>query len=126
MKTVRIGLIGSGFIAALHMHAYRRVYRRHAGGARRVSRAAIPPWSSRAASASPDALRDWRALLDDPDIDVIDICTPPALHAEMIVACMQAGKHVICEKPFTGYFGRPGDAEPIGRHVPKARDVSNA
>jgi predicted dehydrogenase len=38
----------------------------------------------------------------------------------MVVACMQAGKHVICEKPFTGYFGRPGDQEPIGRHVPKS------
>ncbi len=63
--------------------------------------------------------RDWRLLLDDPEIDVIDICTPPALHAEMVMACMQAGKHVICEKPFTGYFGRPGDAEPIG-DVPKA------
>ena len=33
---------------------------------------------------------------------------------------MQAGKHVICEKPFTGYFGRTGDAAPIGKHVPKA------
>jgi predicted dehydrogenase len=33
---------------------------------------------------------------------------------------MGAGKHVICEKPFTGYFGRPGDQAPIGRHVPKS------
>ncbi len=33
---------------------------------------------------------------------------------------MQAGKHVICEKPFAGYFGRDGDKAPIGKHVPKA------
>ncbi|MBV9981875.1 Gfo/Idh/MocA family oxidoreductase, partial [Bradyrhizobium sp.] len=52
--------------------------------------------------------------------DVVDICTPPNLHASMVVAAMQAGKHVICEKPFAGYFGREGDPAPIGRHVPKA------
>ena len=33
---------------------------------------------------------------------------------------MQAGKHVICEKPFAGYFGRDGDKAPIGKHVPKS------
>jgi hypothetical protein len=33
---------------------------------------------------------------------------------------MQAGKHVICEKPFAGYFGRPGDPEPIGKQVAKS------
>jgi predicted dehydrogenase len=64
--------------------------------------------------------RDYRALLADPAIDVVDICTPPALHAQMIVDAVRAGKHVICEKPFTGYFGRPGDPAPIGRKVPKA------
>jgi predicted dehydrogenase len=119
MKKVRVGLIGSGFIAEIHMHAYRRVY----GVAPEVCAVA-----SRSDAASvfahrfgiPKAYRDWRALIEDPEIDVVDICTPPALHAEMIVSCMQAGKHVICEKPFTGYFGRPGDVEPIGRNVPKA------
>jgi len=38
----------------------------------------------------------------------------------MIVDAMKAGKHVICEKPFTGYFGREDDKVPIGKHVPKA------
>ncbi len=42
---------------------------------------------------------DYRRLLDDPEIDVVDICSPSALHAEMCVAALQAGKHVLCEKP---------------------------
>jgi len=64
--------------------------------------------------------RNFRDLIADQDIDVIDICTPPMLHATMIVDAMQAGKHVICEKPFAGYFGRDGDKGPIGKHVPKS------
>lgn len=43
--------------------------------------------------------RDYRELLDDKPIDVFDICAPSALHAEISIAAMQAGKHVLCEKP---------------------------
>jgi predicted dehydrogenase len=119
MHKVRVGVIGSGFIAELHMHAFRRVF-----GVDVEVRVAVSPSDRVLAFAQrhgiPRTHRDWHALLDDAEIDVIDICTPPALHVEMVVACMRAGKHVICEKPFTGYFGRPGDASPIGKHVPKA------
>jgi hypothetical protein len=68
----------------------------------------------------PTAYLSFADLIADADIDVVDICTPPNLHASMIVEAMQAGKHVICEKPFSGYFGRDGDAQPIGKHVSKA------
>jgi predicted dehydrogenase len=119
LKKVGVGLIGSGFVAELHMHAYRRVYGVDVDVVSVVSRGDHVVDFARKFGI-PQTSRDWRALLSDPTIDVIDLCTPPALHAEMVVACMQAGKHVICEKPFTGYFGRPGDATPIGRHVRKA------
>lgn len=62
---------------------------------------------------------DFDDLVNDPDIDVIDICTPPYIHEEMIEKAMLAGKHVICEKPLTGYFGVEGDEYPIGKHVSK-------
>ena len=96
-----------------------------------ASMASTPRWwpPSRAATRSrrsPRSIRSRRliatiaTLLADPAIDVVDICTPPALHAQMIVEAVRAGKHVICEKPFTGYFGRAGDPAPIGKKVPKA------
>ena len=119
MRTVRVGLVGSGFVAALHMHAYRRVYGVDVQVTRVVSRGdQVEDFARR--FDIPHTARDWRALLDDPTLDVIDLCTPPALHADMAVACMEAGKHVICEKPFTGYFGQPGDPTPVGTAVPKA------
>ncbi|GAA2017899.1 Gfo/Idh/MocA family oxidoreductase [Terrabacter terrae] len=42
---------------------------------------------------------DWRRLLERDDIDVIDICTPGDTHAEIALAALEAGKHVLCEKP---------------------------
>jgi predicted dehydrogenase len=67
----------------------------------------------------PRVYRSFRDLMADGDLDVVDICTPPNLHSSMIVEAMKGGKHVICEKPFTGYFGRQADKAPIGKHVPK-------
>jgi len=57
---------------------------------------------ARQAAASLDFERscgDWRELVSDPQIDVVDICTPNHLHAEMALAALAAGKHVYCEKP---------------------------
>ena len=113
MSKVRVGLVGTGFVAELHMYAYKRVYGVNAEVAAAVSRSDQVEAFARKHQIA-QTYRDYRALLADPAIDVIDICTPPALHAQMIVESVRAGKHVICEKPFTGYFGRPGD--PAQRH----------
>ena len=119
MTEVRVGLVGTGFVAELHMYAYKRVYGVGAEVVAAVSRSdQVEAFAKKHQIARTS--RDYRALLADPAIDVVDICTPPALHAQMIVDAVRAGKHVICEKPFTGYFGRPGDPAPIGRKVPKA------
>ena len=120
MAKIRVGLIGCGFAAELHMHAYRRVY---------VVDAEVTAIAARGDHVVDFAkkhrirttYRDFKAVLADDAIDVVDICTPPALHATMIVDAVDAGKHVICEKPFTGYFGRAGDKAPIGTNVPKSR-----
>jgi predicted dehydrogenase len=119
MARVRVGLVGCGFAAELHMHAYKRVY----GVAAEVAAVAargdgVIDFARK--HGIRDSHRDFRALIADKDIDVVDICTPPSLHAAMIVEALRAGKHVICEKPFAGYFGRDGDKTPIGQHVAKS------
>jgi len=119
MARIRVGLVGCGFVSELHMYAFRRVYGVD------VEVAAVAARGDRVVAFAshhgiPRVYRSFAELIADRELDVIDICTPPNLHGEMIVAAMQTGKHVICEKPFAGYFGREGDRQPIGKHVPKA------
>ncbi len=119
MPKVRVGLVGCGFVAELHMYAYKRVYGIEAEVSAVAARGAhVVDFAKKHHIAR--TYRDFRELIADPSLDVIDICTPPMLHASMIVEAMQAGKHVICEKPFAGYFGRDGDKTPIGQHVAKS------
>jgi predicted dehydrogenase len=121
MKPIGIGLVGARYGARMHLANY----------------AALPPGSVEIRGVcsrtkeSGDALArdfaipfvtdDFAALLARKDVDVVDLCVPPALHHEFAIEAAKAGKHIIMEKPLTGYFGSPGDPEPIGRHVPRAR-----
>src|SRR5262245_15028042 len=118
MATVKVGLVGCGFVAHLHMYGYRRVYGVEAEVKAVAARGdQVVDFAKQNQIAT--TYRSFSDLIADPDIDVIDICTPPMLHTTMIVDAMRAGKHVICEKPFAGYFGRDGDTAPIGKHVKK-------
>jgi predicted dehydrogenase len=119
MPKIRVGLVGCGFVAELHMYAYRRVYGVDVEVAAVAARGDHVTGFARKHQI-PASYRSFDELIADPSIDVVDICTPPNLHASMIVAAMRAGKHVICEKPFAGYFGRDGDTAPIGKHVAKS------
>lgn len=119
MKKIKVGLAGCGFVAELHVYAYKRVYGVDVEVAAVAARGEHVLDFARRHNI-PKAYRSFVELIADGDLDVIDICTPPNLHASMIVEAMRAGKHVICEKPFAGYFGREGDQAPIGKHVPKA------
>ena len=95
--TLRYGLIGFGRFGRLHAHGIART----AGAALGAICTAGPESAAAAASAHPDAriVRDWRALVADPALDVIDIVAPNHLHAEMALAALAAGKHVLLEKP---------------------------
>ncbi|HVZ14261.1 MAG TPA: Gfo/Idh/MocA family oxidoreductase [Bauldia sp.] len=103
-ETLGIGLIGSGFMGKCHALAWNSVKPVFGDGPR--------PRLAHLADVSADlagkraaefgfarASGDWRALLADPEVDVVSITAPNAFHPEMAIAALEAGKHVWCEKP---------------------------
>ena len=104
MKSLRIGLIGSGYIGRAHAIALQGVGAVFPEIAAPVCEllADQDETKAKAAAASLGFRRstgDWRTLVADPAIDVVDICSPNYLHREMALAAIAAGKHVWCEKP---------------------------
>lgn len=101
---IRFGLIGSGFMGRAHTIALQSVAATFGPDYRVecVSLADASPERARDAAKSLGFARstgDWRELVTDPQVDVVDICAPNHLHAEMALAALAAGKHVYCEKP---------------------------
>lgn len=104
-KTLRIGLIGTGFMARAHTNAYKRVGdffpdlkwkpRLKAVCARTPEkvRAFAEQWGYESVET------DWRTLVSREDIDAVDICAPNDTHAEIALAAIAAGKMILCEKP---------------------------
>ena len=119
-RYVTIGMAGAGRATELHMDAYRKVSGIPLRFRRIIARRPEQVFPARDRYGFEDASLDFNDLLADPEIDVIDICTPPYVHSDMIEASIAAGKHVICEKPLTGYFGELSDEEPIGIKVSKS------
>ncbi len=113
MEKVRVGLVGSGFVSNLHMKAYKEV----TGVEVEVLgvAAAHDPIEFAEKYGIPEHYSDYRLLLDNKNIDVIDICVPNTLHKRLCIDSVSAGKHIICEKPLTGYFG--GDIQDENRDI---------
>lgn len=118
-KPVVIGMAGAGRATELHMIALRRFSGIPLRCKRIIARRTEQVEAAKELYGFEYASLDFNDLLNDPEIDVIDICTPPYVHTEMIEKALVAGKHVICEKPLSGYFGEKNDITPIGLNVPK-------
>ncbi|MBN1640859.1 MAG: Gfo/Idh/MocA family oxidoreductase [Anaerolineae bacterium] len=118
--TVRIGLIGAGYVADIHARSYAHVARDGEGKPVEAELVAVAASSSESAArfarthGIPAAYDDYRRILARDDVDAVDVCTPNELHESIVVAAARAGKHALCEKPLTGYFGGPGAATPVG------------
>ena len=107
--TVTVGTVGAGYAARLHGSGYARVSGIHV---RLKTICDVNLELARQVQQQfgyEQATADFDQMLQDPEIDVIDIVTPPFLHCTMAMKALRAGKHVICEKPLTGYFGKPGE-----------------
>ncbi|AXK45087.1 Gfo/Idh/MocA family protein [Brachybacterium saurashtrense] len=102
-RPLGVALIGYAFMGRAHSQAWRTV-----GAAFDVPEIARRVIVGRDEHALAEAARrldweehttDWRAAIAREDVDIVDICTPGALHAEIAIAALEAGKHVLCEKP---------------------------
>jgi predicted dehydrogenase len=101
---LRIGLIGSGFMGKAHAFGYTTAarvfdlpYEPELHTLADINNEAAA--KAAAALGFSQATSNWRSLVSDPDIDVVNITAPNALHKEMALAAIAAGKHVYCEKP---------------------------
>src|SRR5213076_1607098 len=104
MTDLGIGLIGYAFMGAAHSQAWR--------SAPRFFDLPLDPRMNVLCGRNAEAVQaaatklgwaetetDWRKLLGRDDIQLIDVCTPGDSHAEIAIAALEAGKHVLCEKP---------------------------
>jgi predicted dehydrogenase len=114
-EPIRVGIVGARFAAEFHLQGYRRVY----GIPVEVVGVTSKSFESCQAFAAKHGLPPF-ASADQlcNAADVIDICTPGSSHEPIAVAALRRGKHVVIEKPFTGYYG-PGDDSFRGNTFPK-------
>ncbi len=104
---VRIGIVGAGFAARFHALNLRRVH-------------TIPVHIVGVTSRSPESRQSFAREMSVPGFDslealcdacdAIDLCSPPSTHEELAISALGRGKHIIVEKPFTGYFGSGADS----------------
>jgi len=109
-KTVNVAVVGLGFMGVTHLRAYQQI-----PGARIVAvcdasrfpvNGVLPGVAGNIGQpddvhlgAQVKVFRKFDELLADPEIELVDLCTPTPLHAEQAIAALKAGKHVLCEKP---------------------------
>ena len=99
MSEIKAALIGTGFMGRTHAEAIRRL-----GNVQIAAVASADESRARAFAGQhgiPQATGDYRAILADPAIRAVHVLTPNALHHEVARAALEAGKHVVCEKPLT-------------------------
>ena len=104
-KVMNVAMIGGGFMGKAHAMAYASMpmffWPAPAIPHRKVVVDVTDGMAEEARQryGFEEASSDWRAVDNRPDIDVVDICTPNNVHAEIAIAAAKAGKHIICEKP---------------------------
>ena len=105
MKTIKIGIIGWGFMGRTHAHALRAMPLFYPGAGFRAEIAGICSRRLEKAREAAEELNvpyytdDYRQLLAREEIDAVSVCTPNALHEEIALAALKAGKHLYIDKP---------------------------
>jgi predicted dehydrogenase len=105
VRTVNVGVVGAGFMGKAHSLAYAAMpmfFWPPPAIPRRLIIAELGDAAAREAAQRYGYERsagDWHAVIDDPDVELVDIAVPNDAHAEIAIAAAEAGKHVLCEKP---------------------------
>jgi predicted dehydrogenase len=102
--TLNVALIGYAFMGAAHSQAWRTAphffdlpLRPELTVLAGRNQAAVTEAAAKLGWSSTET--DWRRVLERDDVDLVDVCTPGDTHAEIAIAALEAGKHVLCEKP---------------------------
>jgi predicted dehydrogenase len=123
MAKLRVGLVGYGYAAGLHMPGFQAL------GPDRCEVVAVCGRSQERAQGFahrygiPRAFGSFQEMVEGVDFEVADLAVPNHLHTRFALDAARAGKHIICEKHLTGYFGEPDTppGELIGKTVPKQK-----
>ena len=112
---LKVAVIGTGGISNSHVPGWSASKHAELVAAADISEASVHAWGQRHGVTR--VVTDPASVIEDADIDIIDICTPNMVHTDLVVAALQAGKHVICENPLAP---KPDDI----RRMIEARDRS--
>ncbi len=101
---LRVAMVGHAFMGAAHSHAWRTAPRFFDLPLSPEMAVVVGRDADRAAAAAAklgwaSSATDWREVIARDDVDLVDICTPGDTHAQIAIAALEAGKHVLCEKP---------------------------
>ena len=127
--TLRIAMVGHAFMGRAHSQAWRNV-----GAFFDVPKVELATLVGRDAPRADEAARqlgwersstDWREAVTSDDIDIVDVCTPGALHAEIAEAALEAGKHVVVEKPLANTLAEAEHLNEVAARHPESRTIVN-
>lgn len=107
MQSLRVGILGFGFIGKVHAYAYRNIALYYDPAP--IETQLVGVCTSRRETADKAlsllgfdfATTDWREITENPNIDIVNICTPNSLHIEPLLSAIAYGKQIYCDKPLT-------------------------
>ncbi|HOD95282.1 MAG TPA: Gfo/Idh/MocA family oxidoreductase [Candidatus Hydrogenedentes bacterium] len=112
-KTVNVAMIGASFMGKAHSNAWRKVDMFFDAPVKPVMKVMCGKFEEELATADrwgwQETSLDWKEVVNRPDIDIIDICTPNFLHPIIAIEAAKAGKHIVCEKPLANTLAEAKD-----------------
>lgn len=122
MGKMKVAVIGCGTIAS---NAHIKAYKNNPDVEIKYFCDLVKDKAEKAAAdyGSGTAMTDYRAILDDPEVEAVSICTPNHVHASLSIDCMRAGKHVLCEKPAARTYAEALEMQKVQHETGKVLNI---